>query len=555
MPRLDKALDVIIDDPNCLTCGKPAYPGASYCLECAMPTDMVPHLTNSAEALAVAELAARELCRRRLLPFIQRIKPNYQAGWFHKDLAARLERFSKRVEAKESPCLILNTPPRHGKTEQASKGLVAWHLGRCPSHMVIAATHSDKLAIDNSRDVLDYVNDERYRILFPGTELKADNKGATGWRTTKGGSYKPLGVGAGIAGYGSHILIIDDPHRDKDAYSETVRDNIWRWYKSSARTRLMPGGGQLIIQTRWVLDDLTGRLIEDEGRIEEGGKWEVVRYPAIAEEDEYRTPTGRIVNLPGPDIKLLRRKGDALHPERYDIEALKEHQSDPVVWASLYQQNPTAGDAAVFKRDEIRECLVADIPKRLAYYTAADFALSTSQRGDWCVLMHAGVDEKDNLWIVDVERGKWDAYEICERLIESWQRFHQDVIGIEKNHMEMAIAPFLDKLVAERGYSGFSYEPLEHGNRDKLTRARPIQARMRQGKVYIPSDAPWSEIVFKELMEFPVGRHDDTVDALAWLGQMLDTMMPVSAERRMHDAPSWMSKVASKSKSKGWKSA
>lgn len=555
MPTLDKALDVIIEDGNCLTCGQPAYRGADYCVSCATPEDMAPHLTGSPEVMAIAELAARELCRRRLLPFIQRLKPQYMAGWFHKDLAARLERFSKRVEAGESPCLILNTPPRHGKTEQASKGLVAWHLGRCPEHQIIAATHSDKLAIDNSRDVLDYVGDERYQALFPGTALKSDNKGASGWRTTKGGSYKPLGVGAGIAGYGAHILIIDDPHRDKDAYSEAVRDNIWRWYKSSARTRLMPGGGQLIIQTRWVLDDLTGRLVEEEGKIEDGGKWEVVCYPAIAEHDEYRTPSGLIVSLPGPGHKLLRRTGEALHPARYSIEALKEHQKDPVVWAALYQQNPTAGEAAVFKVDEIKTCLKADIPKRLSYYTTADLALSTSQRGDFCVLMHGGVDQDDNLWIVDVERGKWDSLEIAERLLDSWRTYRQAMIGVEKSHMEMALAPFIDKLASERGVPGFSYEALEHGNKDKLVRARPIQARMRQGKVIIPSDAPWSADLLKELAEFPVGRHDDMVDALAWLGQMLDTMMPAAAEQGIKNQPAWAKKLKGGRTQRTWKTA
>lgn len=555
MPRLDSDLDVIItDEPGCLTCGEPAYRGADYCLRCATPTEMSPHLTGSPEAMAIAELASRELARRRLLPFLKRLKPDYLAGWFHQDLAARLERFSERVKRGESPCLILNTPPRHGKTEQASKALVAWHLGRCPDHMIIAATHSDKLAIDNSRDVLNYMGDERYHALFPGTALKADNKGASGWRTTKGGSYKPLGVGAGIAGYGAHILIIDDPHRDKDAYSETVRDNIWRWYKSSARTRLMPGGGQLIIQTRWVLDDLTGRLIEEEGNIEDGGKWEVVCYPAIAEEDEYRTKTGRIIHVPGPDHTLLREKGEALHPARYDLAALKEHQGDAVVWSALYQQNPTAGEAAIFKIGEMRMTTLAEIPKRLTYYTTADFALSSSQRGDFCVLMHAGVDSDDNLWIVDIERGKWDSFEICERLIESWLRYHQDVIGIEKNHMEMAIAPFLDKLVAERGVPGFSYEPLEHGNRDKLTRARPIQARMRQGRVFIPTDAPWSDNLIKELLEFPVGRHDDTVDALAWMGQMLDTMIPAASERVIKGQPAWAKRLK-QPRLKTWRTA
>jgi len=420
--------------------------------------------------------------------------------------------------------------PTHN-SELASKAFVAWHLGRNPRHQIIAATHSDKLALDNSRDVLEYVTDERYKVLFPETHLKADNKGATGWRTTKGGSYKPVGVGAGIAGYGAHVLIIDDPHRDQDAYSETIRDNILRWRNSSAKTRLMPGGGQLLIQTRWVLDDLTGRVLEDEGRVEEGGKWEVVCYPAVAEEDEYRTPSGRIVYIPDLSTQLLRKKGEALHPARYSLEALNEHRSDAVVWAALYQQNPTAGDAAIFKQDEMSLCELEDIPDNLRYYTTCDFALSTAQRGDFCVLLHCGVDEEDTLWVVDIEHGKWDGLEIAERVIESYIRYQQDIIGIEKNHMEMAIRPFLDKMLEERGIYGLNYEALEHGNRDKVARARPIQARIRQGKVRIPKDASWSAGFIKELLEFPVGRHDDMVDAVAWMGQMLETMIPASAMR------------------------
>lgn len=523
----------------CLGCQKPIDSGSIYCLRCV---DAELRKLRKAPPLARGdslnpgsavdrELAARELARRRLLPFVMRMKETYLASWFHQDLAARLERFSKAIVDGHSPCLIINVPPRHGKSELASKAFVAWHLGRNPRHQVIAATHSDKLALDNSRDVLEYVTDERYQVLFPDTHLKADNKGATGWRTTRGGSYKPVGVGAGIAGYGAHVLIIDDPHRDQDAYSETVRDNILRWRNSSAKTRLMPGGGQLLIQTRWVLDDLTGRVLEDEGRIEEGGKWEVVCYPAVAEEDEYRLPSGRIVHIPELGAELLRKKGEALHPQRYSLEALNEHRADAVVWAALYQQNPTAGEAAIFKQDEMSLCELREVPDNLRYYTTCDFALSTAQRGDFCVLMHCGVDEHDTLWVVDVEHGKWDGLEIAERVIESYVRFEQDIIGIEKNHMEMAIRPFLDKMLEERGIYGLNYVALEHGNRDKVARARPIQARIRQGKVRIPKDAPWSQGLLKELMEFPVGRHDDMVDAMAWMGQMLENMIPASATR------------------------
>jgi hypothetical protein len=112
------------------------------------------------------EMIERELSRRHLLPFVKRLVPTYKVGWFHEDLAARLERFSQRVENGESPRLIINVPPRHGKSELASKALIAWHLGRNPSHKVISATHSDRLAMDNSRDVLNYTKQPRFQNVF-----------------------------------------------------------------------------------------------------------------------------------------------------------------------------------------------------------------------------------------------------------------------------------------------------------------------------------------------------------------------------------------------------
>jgi predicted phage terminase large subunit-like protein len=527
MPVLDEDLDVVIADRGaCMQCQKnPPAPGSSYCVPCAVGAGAEID-TSDVEAMAKREMANRELCRRRIIPLTLRLKPDYLAGWFHRDLAARLERFVRAVEQKRSPRMIINVPPRHGKSELASKIMIAQALGRNPQWHITAATHSEPLALDNSRDVLAYVRSPKFRAVFPELELAKEAQGAMGWRTTQGGRYKPAGVGGGIAGYGGHILLVDDPHKDEEAYSQAVRDRIWRWWKGSASPRVMPGGGRLIIQTRWVMDDLTGRVIEEEGRIEDGGLWEVVCYPCEAVQDEYRLSNGHIVDLPSEGSTFLRRKGEYLHPERYPESEMATHKRDPVIWQALYQQNPTAGSAALFHEGGFRKVSLRDIPSSgLTYYSAWDLAVSTAQRSDYTVRITGGVDAEDNLWIVDLYRGKQDSFRLMEMLVESYLKWKDDLIGIEKSHLAVAVSPFLEKYLEEQHINDFPLVELDHGNKDKIARARPIQMRISQGKVRVPADAPWYAEFMKELTEFPGSRHDDQVDALAWLGHMLKFMV------------------------------
>lgn len=550
--RIDPELDAVVKTPGiCTSCGveipsRHVKVNAYYCPKCvALSSAHHPQEVADPARIAQQELAARELARRRFLPYLKYMNPRYQAGWFHQDLAARLERFVDRAMRGEMPRLIVNTPPRHGKSEQVSRGLPSWLLGKYPDRQIIAATHSDKLAMDNSRDVLNLIKDERYQALFPGLALDKDNKGAMGWRTTDGGKYKPVGVGAGVSGYGAHVLIVDDPHRDKDAFSETVRDSIWRWYNSSAKTRVMDGGGIVIVQTRWHFDDLTGRVLEDEGRIEDGGKWEVVSYPAVAEHDEYRLPNGRVISLPHPDATRLRKKGEPLDPKRYPLRILEQYRRDPQTWAALYQQNPTAGDAALITEGLLAmcACTLADIPERLAHYVVGDLAVTQKETSDYSVFMDGGVDEHDVLWICDVNRARFDAYDIVEELIRYYRTLRPEFIGVEKTNHTVGLRPILEKTIEERRLYGMVVEDLEHGNKDKVMRAGSIIARMRQGKVRIPTDAPWYEDFKQELLHFPVGRFDDQVDCFAYLGQILETMTAPRALQAKKPR-SWQDKVA-----------
>lgn len=555
---LDTSLDVHVVVPGqCDSCGKEVPPGSpvNYCPACVKKVTP-PKSKIDLKAAARQELAARELCRRRLLPFIQRIKPDYEAGWFHRDLAARLERFVRRVERGESPRLIINVPPRHGKTEQATRALPAWVLGKHPEWNFIAMTHTSQLAVDNSRDVQDYIKDERYQSVFPDTQLDPQNQGAAGWRTTAGGRFQPAGADKGISGRGGHIIIVDDPHRDRDAYSETVRATVWRTFKSSVKTRLAPGGGVILIQTRWVLDDLTGMVIEDEGLIEDGGKWEQVVYPAVALRDEYRLPSGIIVSHPAEGATLLRRKGEVLHPERYPLSDLEQHKKDPVVWAALYQQDPTAEGAGTFTEGMLEACAckMDDIPERLTYYATWDTAVSQAEGSCDSAEVVGGVDHDDVLWVTRVEADRLDGLQIADQMIGSHRTYNLDAVGVEKTNHSVAIAPFLDKYLDDEGVTDLNVMPLDHGNKDKVARARPMQARMRQGKVKIPTDAPWYEEFKKELLRFP-SKPNDKADAFVYLGQLLDEMTAPREPTERKKKDSWRDKVRGASRSKSWMTA
>jgi predicted phage terminase large subunit-like protein len=201
------------------------------------------------KADALKELASRQLSKRRLLPFAQRLNPKYLPGWVHEDICRRLERFSDDVAKGLSPRLMLLMPPRHGKSELASKMFPAWHLGRHPDHEVIACSYNISLAMGFSKKIKAIMDDPAYQTVFD-TRLDPNNRSTEEW-TIQGntGGYVAAGVGGGITGKGAHVLCIDDPIKNaEEADSATTRDSIWDWYGSTAYTRLAPGAGVLIIQ-------------------------------------------------------------------------------------------------------------------------------------------------------------------------------------------------------------------------------------------------------------------------------------------------------------------
>lgn len=494
---------------------------------------------------AKRELARRELARRRFLPFVQRFTPDYLPGWVHVDICSRLEQFVQDVADKKSPRLMLFMPPRHGKSQLTSKSFPAWVLGHYPTWEFMSCSYSGSLSMSFSRQVRSIMRDPSYHSLFD-TQLDPDSQSVEQWLTTSGGGLVAAGVGGAITGKGAHILMIDDPVKNReDAESETARQACWDWYTSTAYTRLAPGGGVLVIMTRWHDDDLAGRLVaaQDQG----GDQWEIVEYPAVAEENE-----------------KYRLKGEALHPERYSVEALTRIRKAIGYrdWNALYQQKPVADEGAYFTRDMFKFYEPHDLPpsEELVYYTAWDLAVGTKEQNDWTVGVTVAMDMHENLWVVDRVRRKQDAAGTCESILDVFERYRSQMTGIEKGQIEMAIGPFLMRRQRERKLWDFAYTELRTGRRDKQARARAIQGLLRSGVVFIPNPetCQWSMELMQEMLRFPSGVHDDQVDAVAWIGVMINEMItyiPPAIERK----PSWKDKlnqyITGDTTAKRWQSA
>ena len=478
---------------------------------------------------AKQELARRELAKEHLLPFVLRFNESYLPGWVHKDICEKLEWFSAAVAAKQSPRLMISMPPRSGKSELASRMFPAWHLGRYPSHEFIACSYGSDLANGFSRKVRDVVKDAAYQAVFPGTQINKDNQSVESWSTTANGNYAAAGVGGPITGKGAMILCIDDPIKNQeDAESATKREAVWDWYTSTAYTRLAPGGGVLVMMTRWHDDDLSGRLLRKmaEG---DGDEWVVVEYPAQAVHDE-----------------LFRKTGEALHPERYDNDALEriKRTVGPRVWNALYQQNPTPEEGEYFNKSMFQWYGPQDIPdySELNFYTAWDFAIGEKEQNDFSVGVTVGVDQHDRTFVVDIQRGHWGTMELVDKVLEVYKTWRPAITGLERGHIEMTLRPFLDKRIREERLTSFYIEELKPGTRDKIARARSIQGRMQQGLVFFRKHCNATAQLVAEMMRFPNGVNDDCVDAMAWIGQMLSLLVR-PREKKPPPKKSWKDKL------------
>lgn len=446
---------------------------------------------------------AEDFAFSRLIAYAAYQWPGYKDAHHHRLIARHLE----AVERGEIKRLMITMPPRHGKSMLASEFFPAWYIGRNPDHYVVTATYAQELADDFGRKVKNQIEDEAYKAIFPGVSLADDSKSAKrfhidgslgGYEHSTGqrGAFYAVGVGGPLTGRGAHLLLIDDPVKNReDAESEVIRKKTKDWYTSTAYTRLMPGGRIVVIQTRWHEDDLAGWLQAEHAH--EG--WVVLDLPAIND------------------------AGEALWPEQYPIDALEQIKRalPPRDWSALYQQRPSPETGDYFKREWIHPMEHMPPRETMLVYGGSDYAV-TANGGDYTVHGVIGIDPNGDPWLLDVWRKQassdvWvDAF--CD-MVKKWKPIGW---AEETGQIKSGVGPFLTKRMMETGAYVAREQFATRG--DKAVRAQSFRGLIATRGLRVPKDAPWLSDLISEFMSFPVGVHDDQVDMCGLIGQLLDRM-------------------------------
>jgi len=406
----------------------------------------------------------------------------------------------EKVADGDTERLILLLPPGSAKSTYASRLFPAWWMVRNPASAVIAASHTARLAHDFGRGVRGLVETNSCRL---GVRVRADARAAGRFITHHGGEYFAIGVHGAVTGRRADLALVDDPIRSfADAESFSSREHLWEWFRTELVTRLKPKGRVVVIMTRWHCDDLAGRLIEQ-------GGWEVLRLPALAEEGD----------------PLQREVGEALWPEWEDEAALlaKRGLLGERHFSALFQQTPIGEGGLVFDTRKLR--VVNDVPDGVAV-RAWDLAASADGSGDpdWTVGLKLVRDAVGSVFVDDVIRFRGAPGDVSERIRRAAAMDGTAVtVGLPQDPGQAGKAQimFLTQVLA--GYRVVATP--ETGMKE--TRAMPVASQVSGGTVALRR-AGWNATFMDELANFPHGRKDDQVDALARAFALLLSVSPAA---------------------------
>lgn len=409
----------------------------------------------------------------------------------------------EKVARGETRKLAFFLPPGSAKSTYGSVLFPPWFMQTIKGN-VLAACHTTELAEKWGRRVRNLVNEHSTTL---GVSVAADNQAAGRWALTSGAEYYAAGVGTGIAGFRAKLGLIDDPIRSRqDADSELIRDRIWDWYINDFRTRLVPGAAEILIQTRWHEDDLAGRALQH-------GDWKVVSLPAIAEEND----------------QLGREPGQPLWADGdygYGDQIQEIRRNTPArTWSALYQQRPAPEEGDYFRSDWLKPYTKDQLPARatMRVYGASDYAV-TANGGDFTVHAVIGLDPDGRPWLLDLWRKQTASDVWVETFCDLVLKWKPIGWAEEQGQIRSGIGPYLDRRQRERkAYVARDVFPTRGG--DKAIRASSMRGMMAQHGLYVPTDADWYPDFRSELLSFPAGKHDDQVDAIGLVGQLLDKMV------------------------------
>lgn len=434
--------------------------------------------------------------------------------------------------------LILNTPPRHGKSELCTKRLPAYLMGRFPNNQIIGVSYAQNLINSMSRQARTVCMTDAYKDIFPLAHIDprknpfgyhAVGRGATEeWETPNGSIFKAAGVGTGITGRGFFFGIIDDPVKGRrDAESETMRNWVWDWYVNEFYTRREPGARILIVMTRWHIDDLVGRIIKTM-KTGEGDKYMVINLPAVAKEGE-EEQLRQIL----PEVEPLQRKlGEALWEEkvsRAELIKIKEVMG-AYGYSALFDNEPIPPggeliDSSLFK-------IKGHAPDGLTWVRFYDPAVSTKTSANSTASVGMAMDENGNVYIRNLIHGQWN-WPTARKIILSTCKIEgpEVKVGMEDAGQQKAL---IDDIQANKDFNPFAFSGYPV-NANKKIRALPWIAKLEAGKVFLIV-GKWNQKLM-DIAQLFTGQgeeDDDIIDAISGAYQMLVGPGPKKKKKKAH---------------------
>lgn len=394
--------------------------------------------------------------------------------------------------------LIVMVPPRHLKSCCANVALTAFFLGHNPAKEIMSVSYSGELAKGFGEDVRKVMLSEWYQAAF-ATRLASDRAPANALKTTEGGIRRATSIDGTATGVGADLLIFDDPQKPGEIMSDVVRRATNRAYENTFLSRRNDPNtcGVLAIMQRLHEDDFIGHLLALENN------WEVVRLPAVAEEDEavsYQTPLG-------PQT-YRRAAGEPLNPGRIDLEELDAIRATlgEAVWAAQYMQRPTPAGGGLIKSAWFRR--YTERPVRFdRVYQSWDTASSAEDYSNFSVCTTWGVIG-DSVYLLDVYRERLLYPQLRGHVLRLASYWNADDVIIEDKASGI-------QLVQDLQHQGFNKVRGVKPTGDKQMRMSVQTALIETGRVLIPEHAEWLEEFLHELVMFPNGRYDDQVDSVS----------------------------------------
>jgi len=410
-------------------------------------------------------------------------------------------------------------PRGHAKSTAVTLSYVLASVLFRDHQYVIIISDTESQSSEFLNDIkMQLIENEDIRELFGVSSFIKDSETNIIVRMKDGHQFRIVAKGAGQRIRGRKwrnmrpdLIVVDDLEDDEAVESKDRREKLYHWFTNAVVPALSKERGKIrVIGTILHMDSVLEKLLNKK-------QWKTKRYQAH-----------------NPDFSEILWEQQFSKEDLEGIRASYVEDGNPSGYSQEYLNHPIDEATAYFKREDFLFYEPEDLKdKDLSFYAAIDFAISKEARSDYTVIVVVAVDNENKLYVVSVRRGRWDAKEIIDEMFVVQQRYRPEIFTTEAGAIEKSLGPFLYDEMSKRGV----FMNLERmtPTKDKQSRARSIQARMRQGSVYFDKEAEWYPGLETEMVRFPRDVHDDQVDALAWIGLTLDKIVPGLSQSELED--------------------